>query len=104
MSPFVVRTPWHRPSRTSKPDDLDALVDVDPGAADLLRVAPDNGVVADDPTRRVVERAEDRPRHVLAGVELWAEPLHFVAVNHATRDAEQLVHLRALMLDDKRAV
>ena len=84
--------------------DLDALVDVDAGAPDLLREAPDDGVVADDPARRVVESAEDRPGDVVADVDLGAEPLHLVPVDHAARDAEQLVHLGALVLDDERAV
>ena len=87
-----------------EPRDLDALVDVDPRPADLLRVAPDDGVVADDPARRVVERAQDRPRHVLTDVDLRAEPLHLVAVDDAARDPEELVHLRPLVLDDERAV
>ena len=83
---------------------LDALVDLGAAAARLLGVPPDDGVVPDDPTGRVVERALDRPRHVLADVNLGAELLHFLPVDHAAVDAEQLVHLGALVLHDERAV
>ena len=83
---------------------LDALVDLDAAPPGLLGVAPDDGVVADDPAGRVVERALDRPGHVLADVDLRAELLHLVAVDHAAVDPEQLVHLGALVLHDERAV
>ena len=83
---------------------LDALVDLCAAATRLLRVAPDDGVVADDPARRVVERALDRPRHVLADVDLRAQLLHFLTVDHAAVDSEQLVHLRPLVLHDERAI
>ena len=103
MSPWFVERP-----RSSVPDvearDLDALVDLDAAPAGLLGVAPDDRVVADDAAGRVVERPLDRPRHVLADVDLRAELLHLVAVDHAAVDPEQLVDLGALVLHDERAV
>ena len=83
---------------------LDALVDLDPTAAHLLRVAPHDRVVADDAAGRVVERALDRPGDVVADVDLRAELLDLVAVDHAAVDPEQLVHLGALVLHDERAI
>ncbi len=104
MSPWFVLTPWMRPSLTSNPGHLDALVDLDAAPPRLLGVAPDDGVVADDAAGRVVERALDRPGHVVADVDLRAELLHLVAVDHAAVDAEQLVDLGALVLHHERAV
>ena len=104
MSPWFVLTPCTLPSLTSKPVTSTPWWISTPRAAGLLGVAPDDGVVADDPAGRVVERALDRPRHVLADVDLRAELLHLLPVDHAAVDPEQLVHLGALVLHDERAV
>ena len=53
--------------------DLGVLMDLDAAAVGRAREAPHDRVVADDPARRVVERADDRVRRPLREVELRAE-------------------------------
>ena len=82
---------------------LDVLVDVDPRPADLLREPPDHRVVPDDPARRVVERAEDRPGHVLRDVDLRAD--RFTSSRSITRlEIPSSLFTSAARLDDQRAV
>ncbi len=66
--------------------------------------SPDDGVVADDPARRVVERADDRIRGSLRKVELGAQLGDARRVDHARVDPEELVDLGALLHRDHRAV
>ena len=95
----------HAPVRDVEAGHLGVLVDLDTGAAHLLRVAPDDSVVPDDPAGRVVERTEDRPGDALVrDVDLRAELLHLLRVDHVAVDAEQLVDLRPLLLHDERPV
>src|SRR5581483_7592834 len=49
------------------------LVDLDARPVGRAREAPHDGVVADDPARRVVERAHDGPRRLVGEVELRTE-------------------------------
>ena len=79
-------------------------VDLDTAAVGRTSEPPDDGVVADDPAGRVVERAQDRPGDVAADVDLRAEPLDLRRVDHAAVDAEQLVHLGPLGHRDHGAV
>ena len=53
--------------------DLGVLVDLDAAPVGRAREPPDDGVVADDPAGRVVQRADDRVRGPLREVELRAE-------------------------------
>ena len=75
-----------------------------PRAVGAAREAPDDGVVADDPAGRVVERAHDRPRRLVGEVELRAEPRDLVRQHDARVDPEQLVDLGALLHHVQRAV
>ena len=68
------------------------------------RVAPDDGVVPDDPAGRVVERAHDRVRDAVGEVELRADLLDLVRRHDRGVDPEELVHLGALLRDDHPAV
>ena len=58
--PRFVRTAVDPPVRALEPLDLGVGMDLDAGAVGAARVAPHDRVVADDPARRVVERAHDR--------------------------------------------
>src|SRR5437868_4689143 len=61
------------PSGLLDPRHFRVLVDVDTRAIRGTRKSPHNGVVPDDPARRVVQRALDRPRLVRAEVDLRAQ-------------------------------
>jgi hypothetical protein len=67
-------------------------------------VAPHDGVVADDPARRVVERRLDGPGDVLGEIHLRAELADLVRVDDLAVDPEELVHLGALGGGDDPAV
>ena len=84
--------------------DLGVLVDLDAAPVGRARESPDDGVVADDPARRVVERADDRVCGSLRQVELGAELGDPRRVDHARVDPEELVDLGALLHRDHRAV
>ena len=55
--PRSVFTAVTRPLERSNPSHLGVWMDLDAGAVGAARVAPHDGVVADDPARRVVQRA-----------------------------------------------
>ncbi len=75
-----------------------------PSSSRRARIPPDDRVVADDPARRVVERAHDRVRRPVGDVELRAELLDSLRVDDARLDPEQLVHLGALLHRHERAI
>ena len=103
MSPRFVRTPVHATVADVDPRHLRPLVDVDAHPVGHPRVRPDHRVVADHASRRVVERGHDREVRMVGQVQLRAELGDLVRVDHAGVDAEQPVHLRALVRDDHGA-
>ncbi len=103
-APRVVSTPVTRPFSRRIAGHLGVRVQLDSAPVGAARVAPDDGVVADDPAGRVVERAHHRPGDVLREVHLRAESRDLVRVDQAAVDPEQLVHLGALGHRDHRPV
>ena len=102
--PRFVSTAVTRPPVVLDPGHLVYWWISTPRAVGAAREAPDDGVVADDPARRVVERAHDRPGRRVGEVELRAEPRDLVREHDARVDPEQLVHLGALVHRRHRAV
>ncbi len=84
--------------------DLRVRVDLDARAVGAARIAPDDGVVADDPARRVVERADDRVGDVLGDVQLRAQALDLGRVDQPRVDPVQAVDLGAVGHHEHRAV
>ena len=62
-------------------------MDLDAAAVGTARKAPHHRVVPDDPARRVVERAHDRPRRPVGEVELGTERRDLVGEDDAAVDA-----------------
>src|SRR5689334_16939407 len=91
--PAVGLHPGHAAVLPRDPGHPRVGVDLDAQLGGLLRVAPDHGVVADDAARRVVERCQDREGRVVGRVQLRAQLLDLVRVDHAGIDPEQPVHL-----------
>ena len=83
---------------------LGALVHVHAHAVGHPRVRPHDGVVADHAPGRVVERGHDREVGMAREVELRTELRDLVRVDHPGVDAEESVHLRALVGDDHGAL
>ena len=69
----VVSTAVTRPSLALETRHLRVRVDLHSEPVGASRITPDDGVVPDDPARRVVERAEDRPGRAIREVELRTE-------------------------------
>ena len=83
---------------------LGALMHVDAHPIRHPRVRPHDGVVADHATGRMVEGGHDREVGMAREVELRTELRDLVRVDHAGVDAEEPVHLRALVRDDHGAL
>ncbi len=84
--------------------DLGCGMDLDAEAVGRAREAPHDRVVADDPARRVVERADDRIGRPRREIELRAQLCDPRGVDDARIDPEELVHLGALLHGDHRPV
>ena len=102
--PRVVSTAVMRSPLRWKPVTSVSMVDLDAETVGRAREAPHDGVVANDPARRVEERADDRVRGPLREVELGAELGDSRRVDDARLDPEELVDLGALLHRDHRAV
>jgi hypothetical protein len=79
-------------------------MDLDAHPVRLPGVRPHDRVVADDAARRVIQRRHDRERGAIGQVELRAERADLVGVDHAGVDAQEAVHLGALVGDVHRAL
>jgi hypothetical protein len=75
-----------------------------PPRSGATREAPDDGVVSDDPARRVVERRLYLAGDILGQIHLRAELADLVRVDDAAVDPEELVHLGPLVRGDDPAV
>ena len=102
--PRVVSTAVMRSPAALEARDLGVLMDLDAPTVGRARESPHDRVVADDPARRVVERADDRIRGPLREVELRAELGDSRRLDHARLDPEELVDLGALLHRDHRPV
>ena len=76
--PRFVCTAVMRPLDALEPGHLGVGMDLRAARVGAAREAPDDRVVADDAARRVIQRAHDRIRRVLADVHRRREPLHLV--------------------------
>ena len=90
--------------RALEAGDLGVGMDLDAGAVGAARVPPDDGVVADDPAGRVIQRAHDRIRDVVGDVQLRAQPLDFGGVDQLRVDPVQAVDLGAVGHHEHRPV
>ena len=95
MSPRVVRTPADPAIGHVDAGDLGVLMDVHTEGIRAAGVPPDDGVVPDDASRRMPQRAEYRVPRALADVNERGQPLDLSWIDHLGIDALDLVHLRA---------
>ena len=84
--------------------DRGVLMDVDAHPVRLSRVGPHHRVVPDHAAGRVVERGHDRELGMVRKIELRTELRDLVRVDHPAVDAEEPIHLGALMRHVHRAL
>ncbi len=104
MRPRFVSTAATPSVRALEAGHLRVRVDLHPEPVRRAREPPHDRVVTDDPARRVVERAHDRPGRTIGEIELRAELADPIEADDLRVDSENLIDLGALLHDDHRAV